>query len=154
MASVAPAARSLLQSLSLNTSALPMESWTGYVEVTRSFLPSSWRLAVLCLVNTPVIIILINVLWQLVRIPVFSISYAPDGLQIRPKDPTLPPVVFHWFPFIGSAIAYGNDPIKLLLDSREKVHHILFFFFFSRDDPSHFFFSMAMFLRSLYSVDA
>ena len=32
-----------------------------------------------------------------------------------------PPLVFHWFPFIGNAIAYGLDPCTFLVNCREKV---------------------------------
>jgi hypothetical protein len=32
-----------------------------------------------------------------------------------------PPVVFHWFPFIGSTVSYGMDPYKFFFASREKV---------------------------------
>lgn len=32
-----------------------------------------------------------------------------------------PPMVFHWFPFIGSTVAYGMDPYKFFFASREKV---------------------------------
>lgn len=41
--------------------------------------------------------------------------------QIAPRDSSLPPVVFHWLPIIGSAIQYGNDPINFFLKCREKV---------------------------------
>lgn len=32
-----------------------------------------------------------------------------------------PPVVFHWFPFLGSTIAYGMDPYQFFLSCRQKV---------------------------------
>ncbi|KAL1649171.1 Lanosterol 14-alpha-demethylase [Diplodia intermedia] len=32
-----------------------------------------------------------------------------------------PPVVFHWFPFIGSTVSYGMDPLKFFEDCKEKV---------------------------------
>lgn len=37
------------------------------------------------------------------------------------KDPSKPPVVFHWVPFIGSTVTYGIDPYKFFLDSQAKV---------------------------------
>ena len=37
------------------------------------------------------------------------------------RDRSLPPVVFHWFPFIGSAIWYGNDPLGFFFENREKA---------------------------------
>lgn len=36
-----------------------------------------------------------------------------------------PPVVFHWFPFIGSAITYGQEPTKFLKDCQAKVCHMI-----------------------------
>ena len=41
--------------------------------------------------------------------------------QLFSKDPTEPPVVFHWVPFIGSTIPYGIDPYKFFFDCRKKV---------------------------------
>lgn len=32
-----------------------------------------------------------------------------------------PPVVFHWFPFIGSAVSYGQEPTKFLKNCQAKV---------------------------------
>lgn len=43
-----------------------------------------------------------------------------------PKDPSRPPVVFHYVPIIGCAVSYGMDPYKFLFDARDKVR------FFSR----------------------
>lgn len=41
--------------------------------------------------------------------------------QLFFKNPTEPPVVFHWLPFIGSTIPYGIDPYKFFFDCRKKV---------------------------------
>ncbi|KMQ81465.1 eburicol 14-alpha-demethylase [Lasius niger] len=41
--------------------------------------------------------------------------------QMLPKDPTRPPLVFHWFPFIGSTITYGMDPPTFFRENRAKV---------------------------------
>ncbi|KAJ5595187.1 uncharacterized protein N7459_001395 [Penicillium hispanicum] len=38
-----------------------------------------------------------------------------------------PPVVFHWFPFVGSTIQYGMDPYKFFFSSREKYGDIFTF---------------------------
>jgi sterol 14-demethylase len=43
------------------------------------------------------------------------------SLQLMPRNPSLPPLVFHWIPIFGSAARYGNDPLKFLLECREKV---------------------------------
>lgn len=42
--------------------------------------------------------------------------------QILFKDPKRPPVVFHWFPFVGSTVTYGRQPLKFLQDCKEKVN--------------------------------
>jgi hypothetical protein len=41
--------------------------------------------------------------------------------QLLFKNPHEPPVVFHWFPFVGSTISYGIDPYKFFFNAREKV---------------------------------
>lgn len=41
--------------------------------------------------------------------------------QIIFKNPNEPPVVFHWFPVIGSTITYGMDPPRFFKENREKV---------------------------------
>ena len=41
--------------------------------------------------------------------------------QALPRDPTLPPLVFHYIPWFGSAATYGMDPYAFLFDCREKV---------------------------------
>lgn len=45
--------------------------------------------------------------------------------QLFFSDPTEPPVVFHWLPFIGSTIPYGIDPFKFFFDCRKKVWDLL-----------------------------
>lgn len=41
--------------------------------------------------------------------------------QLLFKNPHEPPVVFHWFPFVGSTISYGIDPYKFFNTTRAKV---------------------------------
>jgi sterol 14-demethylase len=41
--------------------------------------------------------------------------------QLLFKNPNEPPVVFHWFPIIGSTITYGIDPYKFFFECRAKV---------------------------------
>ncbi|KAF2186034.1 cytochrome P450 14-alpha sterol demethylase [Zopfia rhizophila CBS 207.26] len=43
-----------------------------------------------------------------------------------------PPVVFHWFPFIGNAISYGMNPYKFLASCRDKHGDIFTFILFGR----------------------
>lgn len=42
-----------------------------------------------------------------------------------PRDPSLPPEVFHIVPILGSAIAYGNDPLNFFARCKEKVRRVL-----------------------------
>lgn len=41
--------------------------------------------------------------------------------QIFFRKTNEPPVVFHWFPFIGSTVTYGMNPLKFFQECREKV---------------------------------
>lgn len=41
--------------------------------------------------------------------------------QLLFKNPNEPPMVFHWFPVIGSTITYGMDPPAFFKANREKV---------------------------------
>ncbi|CEJ57543.1 Putative Cytochrome P450, family 51 (Sterol 14-demethylase) [Penicillium brasilianum] len=47
--------------------------------------------------------------------------------QLLFKNPHEPPVVFHWFPFVGSTISYGIDPYKFFFNAREKYGDIFTF---------------------------
>lgn len=46
--------------------------------------------------------------------------------QLLLKDPTKPPVVFHYFPFFGSTVVYGMDPYKFFFDCQKKVRILRF----------------------------
>lgn len=41
--------------------------------------------------------------------------------QLLFKNPNEPPMVFHWFPVIGSTITYGMDPPTFFRRNRQKV---------------------------------
>lgn len=41
--------------------------------------------------------------------------------QLLWRDPRAPPMVFHWFPVIGSTITYGMDPYKFFFENKAKV---------------------------------
>lgn len=41
--------------------------------------------------------------------------------QLLPRKANQPPVVFHWLPFIGSAVGYGTDPLNFFNRCRDKV---------------------------------
>ena len=49
------------------------------------------------------------------------------SLKVLPKRATDPPTVFYWFPFIGSAIQYGNDPLNFFLECQKKVQFPLIY---------------------------
>lgn len=44
--------------------------------------------------------------------------------QLLFRNPSEPPLVFHWVPFIGSTISYGIDPYKFFFNCRDKVRHM------------------------------
>ncbi|TFK37250.1 cytochrome P450 [Crucibulum laeve] len=66
------------------------------------------RFLVLLLFATPSIVVLFNILYQ----------------QFNRKNYNLPPVVFHLFPFVGSAISYGKNPVKFFASCREKYGNV------------------------------
>ena len=41
--------------------------------------------------------------------------------QILSRNPNEPPMVFHWFPFLGNTISYGMDPPRFFKANRAKV---------------------------------
>lgn len=41
--------------------------------------------------------------------------------QLLFKNPNEPPMVFHWFPIIGSTVTYGMEPYKFFFENRAKV---------------------------------
>ena len=47
--------------------------------------------------------------------------------QLLFKNPNEPPVVFHWFPIIGSTITYGIDPFPFFFSCREKYGDVFTF---------------------------
>ncbi|KAK3943668.1 cytochrome P450 [Diplogelasinospora grovesii] len=51
----------------------------------------------------------------------FTITVVLNVLQqVLFKNPNEPPLVFHWFPVIGSTITYGMDPPRFFKENREK----------------------------------
>ena len=43
--------------------------------------------------------------------------------QLLFKNPNEPPVVFHWFPIIGSTVFYGMDPYGFFFENKAKVRY-------------------------------
>ncbi|KAH9031787.1 cytochrome P450 [Lactarius pseudohatsudake] len=103
---------------SFNSTVLPAhDAWSGYLADAHKFLPdSTLRLALLAFINIPIIVIVLNVLRQLVL----------------PKNPLLPPEVFHVIPYVGSSPAYGNDPIAFLESCRKKHGDVFTFVLLGR----------------------
>lgn len=52
--------------------------------------------------------------------------------QVLFKDPSKPPVVFHWVPFIGSTVSYGIDPYKFYFDCQAKYGDVFTFILLGR----------------------
>jgi hypothetical protein len=52
---------------------------------------------------------------------VFLSVFLNVAQQIFFKNPNEPPVVFHWFPWIGSTVTYGINPPVWLKENRAKV---------------------------------
>ncbi|KAK5651625.1 hypothetical protein OQA88_11800 [Cercophora sp. LCS_1] len=53
-------------------------------------------------------------------------------LQLLPRKKSEPPLVFHWFPLVGSTITYGKDPVKFLMDCQRKYGDIFTFIMLGR----------------------
>ncbi|CAL3962168.1 unnamed protein product [Diplocarpon coronariae] len=47
--------------------------------------------------------------------------------QLLLKSPNEPPVVFHWFPIIGSTVTYGIDPYRFFFDNKAKYGDVFTF---------------------------
>ncbi|PBP22670.1 14alpha demethylase [Diplocarpon rosae] len=47
--------------------------------------------------------------------------------QLLLKSPHEPPVVFHWFPIIGSTVTYGIDPYRFFFDNKAKYGDVFTF---------------------------
>ncbi|KAG1832339.1 cytochrome P450 [Suillus subalutaceus] len=91
--------------MSLDSTASAAHYVAILVHATQQYVAASpGRAILLGLFYTPVLIFVLNILKQLVV----------------PRDPSLPPEVFHWIPFIGSSITYGNDPLNFFFKCREK----------------------------------
>ncbi|KAH6686471.1 cytochrome P450 51B [Plectosphaerella plurivora] len=51
---------------------------------------------------------------------------------VLPRDPSLPPVVFSWFPIIGSTATYGQNPPEFFRINREKYGDMFTFLLLGR----------------------
>ncbi|WVQ82406.1 hypothetical protein IAT38_004534 [Cryptococcus sp. DSM 104549] len=78
-------------------------------------LPTALRV-LLVVVGVPAIVIGLNVFRQL----------------CLPRNKALPPVVFHYIPWFGSAAYYGEDPYKFLFECRDKYGDLFTFILLGR----------------------
>lgn len=53
-------------------------------------------------------------------------------MQTLLKNSNEPPVVFHWFPIIGSTITYGMDPPRFFVENRAKYGDVFTFVLLGR----------------------
>ena len=53
--------------------------------------------------------------------------------QLLFPNTTEPPVVFHWFPWLGSAVTYGKDPYKFLFTAQAKHGDMFTFILLGRN---------------------
>ncbi|EFW13572.1 Lanosterol 14-alpha-demethylase [Coccidioides posadasii str. Silveira] len=74
----------------------------------------------------------VQLLPTVVIIGVLSIFIGNLLRQFAPRRGAKPPVVFHWVPFIGSAISYGLDPYRFFTSCREKYGDIFTFVLLGR----------------------
>nr|WAX55076.1 lanosterol 14 alpha-demethylase [Cryptococcus gattii] len=78
-------------------------------------LPTSLKI-VIAVIGIPALIIGLNVFHQL----------------CLPRRRDLPPVVFHYIPWFGSAAYYGEDPYKFLFECRDKYGDLFTFILMGR----------------------
>ncbi|MCJ1474692.1 Lanosterol 14-alpha-demethylase [Lambiella insularis] len=70
-------------------------------------IPATLKDRFLLFMSTAAFLLASTVLWTVLQ-------------QMLLKVPNEPPVVFHWFPLIGSAVTYGKDPFKFFFDCQAK----------------------------------
>ncbi|CEH13288.1 cytochrome p450 [Ceraceosorus bombacis] len=78
---------------------------------------SHWQLVAVAAIVFPTVAVVLNVIDQL----------------LLPKKPSLPPHVFHLFPWIGSAVVYGMDPYHFFESCREKYGDVYTFTLLGRN---------------------
>ncbi|KIY43905.1 cytochrome P450 [Fistulina hepatica ATCC 64428] len=73
------------------------------------------------------------------NVAIAVVSFIPLAIVLNvisqvflPKDPSLPPQVFHWLPLFGSAAGYGHNPLKFFSDNREKYGDVFTFVLLGR----------------------
>lgn len=66
-----------------------------------------------------------------IGILIFTVAANALWQQI-PRSKSEPPLVFHFFPFIGNAISYGTDPVRFYEECRQKHGDVFTFVLFGR----------------------
>ncbi|KAF8071866.1 cytochrome P450 [Lyophyllum atratum] len=90
---------------------------TSHFSQTLSFFSATNLHHVFLLLScVPIVTIFVHALWQIAA----------------PRQTSSPPSVFHWIPFIGSGISYGNDPMTFFFACREKYGDVFTFTMFGR----------------------
>jgi sterol 14-demethylase len=56
--------------------------------------------------------------------------------QLFPNK-TEPPVVFHWFPWLGSALSYGQEPYRFLFAAQARYGDVFTFVLLGRNVTVH-----------------
>lgn len=75
----------------------------------------------------------LQVLGGLLLAIVLSVVINVLSQVLLPQNKSLPPVVFHWFPIIGSAVTYGMDPYRFFFECRKKYGDVFTFKLFGRN---------------------
>ncbi|KAL0573351.1 Lanosterol 14-alpha-demethylase [Marasmius crinis-equi] len=98
------------------TGSIPLvkDAWSGYLAQAQEI--QTYKLLLIGGAMIPILSVVLNVLYQL----------------IIPRRKTDPPLVFHWFPIIGSAISYGTDPVGFFFRCREKYGNVFTFVLIGR----------------------
>ncbi|KAL7421753.1 Lanosterol 14-alpha-demethylase [Cryptotrichosporon argae] len=68
----------------------------------------------------------------LVALPALAIALNVLAQLLVPRNKSLPPVVFHYIPWFGSAAYYGMDPYKFMFECREKYGDVFTFILLGR----------------------
>ncbi|WWD17499.1 hypothetical protein CI109_101940 [Kwoniella shandongensis] len=74
----------------------------------------------------------VRVLFWVIALPALIIGLNVFQQVALPRNKSLPPIVFHYIPWFGSAAYYGEDPYKFLFECREKYGDLFTFILMGR----------------------
>lgn len=63
---------------------------------------------------------------------VASVALNVASQLLIPRSKSTPPMVFHWFPFVGSAVTYGMDPYTFFHENRKRHGDVFTFLLLGR----------------------